>query len=524
MSEDAATRPVVIFLSYRRGDTQWAARGIYDRLIIRYGPENVFRDLDGIPPGAKFRDFVERKISESDVFILLIGNAWASYQDNTGRRRLELPRDPVRVELETALRLRIPIIPVRVEGAPMPTESDLVPSIVELLEFNAAEISDSRWDFDVERLLRAINEAAERSPRLPEGKSAVEKMSPVVSPRPAEERQSQNRDAPPAAPDAAGRGVPVSENPENVSGMDALAPRTSGDHASPSRDMAGGTAARAPTTRARRDAERRARRDAEERARRKKQARRDAEEQARRDAEEQARRDAEEQARRDAEEQARRDAEEQSRRDTDHAGRSPEAGEGAPTAATSDPSAPDKQARNRFRDAALIHLRRPVIGLPVAVVIGGVVLLAAYLLLARPAEPTVMAHLPRDLRATCTANADTSATCHLPNGTVVFYSLFDTTAEADADVVDENAMIPSGDPCPPYSPSAETPIVCRYSVGAETGVVMFSYTAKPPHYFYLCRWIADAEPLLRGEMSTMNADPQDWTNLQADWTRLAGMG
>jgi WD40 repeat protein len=161
MSEDAAHRPVVVFLSYRRGDTQWAARGIYNRLVDRYGRENVFRDLDAIPPGARFRDYVEKKISESDVFILLIGKAWASYADETGRRRLEQPRDPVRLEVETALRLGLPIIPVRVEGALMPTEGDLVPSIVDLLEFNATEVTDSRWEYDVDRLLWAINETVE---------------------------------------------------------------------------------------------------------------------------------------------------------------------------------------------------------------------------------------------------------------------------------------------------------------------------------------------------------------------------
>jgi hypothetical protein len=87
-------RPVVIFLSYRRGDTQWAARGIYDRLVDRYGRRNAFRDLDAIPPGARFRDLRRKKISESDVLILLIGQAWASYADEMGRRRPEQPRDP----------------------------------------------------------------------------------------------------------------------------------------------------------------------------------------------------------------------------------------------------------------------------------------------------------------------------------------------------------------------------------------------------------------------------------------------
>ena len=161
MSEDGPQRSAVIFLSYRRGDTQWAARGIYDRLVDRYGRENVFRDLDAIPPGARFRDYVEKKISESDVLILLIGNAWASYADETGRRRLEQPRDPVRLEVETALRLGLPIIPVRVEGALMPREGDLVPSIIDLLEFNAAEVTDSRWEYDIDRLLWAINETVE---------------------------------------------------------------------------------------------------------------------------------------------------------------------------------------------------------------------------------------------------------------------------------------------------------------------------------------------------------------------------
>src|SRR3954447_466951 len=202
MSEDAAQRPVVIFLSYRRGDTQWAARGIYDRLVNRYGRRNVFRDLDAIPPGARFRDYVEKKISESDVLILLIGKAWASYEDEMGRRRLEQPRDPVRVEVETALRLGVPIIPVRVEGAPMPTERDLVPSIFDLLEFNAAEVSDSRWEYDLDRLLWAINEMVDgrSGPSAPQ--SAGDSNPPVASPRTQEDRKPQNQAAPVTQPHA----------------------------------------------------------------------------------------------------------------------------------------------------------------------------------------------------------------------------------------------------------------------------------------------------------------------------------
>jgi hypothetical protein len=432
MSEDAAQRPVVIFLSYRRGDTQWAARGIYDRLVDRYGRKNVFRDLDAIPPGARFRDYVEKKISESDVLILLIGKAWASYADEMGRRRLEQPRDPVRLEVEAALRLGLPIIPVRVEGAPMPTEGDLVPSIVDLLEFNAAEVSDSRWEYDVDRLLWAINETVE------------------------------------------GRLRPS-------------APKSAGD------------------------------REAEE------QARREAEEQARRDADERARRDADERARREAEEQARRDGEEQARRNKDEAERQvhPRPVGKRPTLVTElSPLEAAEQIRTRSWGTARNLLRQRAVIIATTVGIGGVAVLVAHFMLARPVA-TIMGHLPNDLRASCAATTDKAAICHLKDGTVVFFRLFDTATEAKTAVMNGQEIAPASQPCPPSAPSVNTSVVCRYTVGPEKGLAMFGYTAKDVHRYYVSRWVPDAEPLLRGEMSTENANPLDWTTLETNWTRLA---
>ena len=451
MSEDVAQRPAVIFLSYRRGDTQWAARGIYDRLVDRYGRKNVFRDLDAIPPGARFRDYVERKISESDILILLIGKAWASYADETGRRRLEHPRDPVRLELEIALRLGLPIIPVRVEGAPMPTEGDLVPSIVDLLEFNAAEVTDSRWEYDVDRLLWAINETVEGRLR-------------------------------PSAPNSVG-----DRDTEAQTRRDAEA-------------------------QARREAEGKARQEAEERARQ------EAEERARRDAEEKGRREADGQARRDAEAQAGREAKEpEHRAGTDQQGRE----ERAVQAASSPPEVVERVQPRSSRTARILSRRWANI-LAATLAIGGVVVLISYLRSARPVEATIMNHLPGDLRASCMSTRDQSATCRLADRTVVFYSLFDTVDEARADVVEGDEIAPYGDPCPPSAPPAGIPVVCRYSVGAEKGVVRFSYTSKGGQSFYLSRWSPDGEPL-RGEMSTPHANPRDWATLRENWILLAGM-
>lgn len=90
--------------------------------------------------------------------IVLIGNAWSSAKDPRGQRRLDLPKDWVPQEIEAAIRRDIPIIPVRVQGAPMPSEDELPPSITELTGFQSAEVTDSRWDYDLGLLIQAIDD------------------------------------------------------------------------------------------------------------------------------------------------------------------------------------------------------------------------------------------------------------------------------------------------------------------------------------------------------------------------------
>ena len=146
-----------IFLCYRRKDTQGFARGIYDRLAGKYGHEQVYRDIDSTPAGVRFSTWIESRVGQCNVMLVLIGDAWFSVQDRTGQRSLDSPKDWVRQEIETALKRDVPIIPVRVQGAPMPSEDELPPSIADLTGFQSAEITDSRWDFDIGLLIQAID-------------------------------------------------------------------------------------------------------------------------------------------------------------------------------------------------------------------------------------------------------------------------------------------------------------------------------------------------------------------------------
>ena len=181
---------------------------------------------------------------------------------------------------------------------------------------------------------------------------------------------------------------------------------------------------------------------------------------------------------------------------------------------------PSNCLRSLRQRAARLLSRRWVVVLAVIVGIGGAALLFTYVSRTPPAGTTIMGQLPADPSASCSAT-DTSATCSLTDGTVVFYRLFDTAAEAHADVVKGNEPTPNG--CPPSAPAAGTSVVCRYAVGAETGMAAFSHIVKDPQRIYEVRWSPDAHPRLRGVMSTSNTTAQDWESLQSNWTRLAGM-
>jgi hypothetical protein len=145
-----------LFISYRREDTSGYAGRIYDALVARLGAGNVFMDIDTIPPGADFPDAISTAMSKSTVVLALIGPRWAVCRNANGQARLEDPQDFVRLELESALRLNTPVIPLLIQGAKMPRADELPKSLSSLTRKHAFELSDSRWRDDVQNLIAEI--------------------------------------------------------------------------------------------------------------------------------------------------------------------------------------------------------------------------------------------------------------------------------------------------------------------------------------------------------------------------------
>lgn len=147
-----------IFINYRRSDTSGWARQLHDNLSTRFGAERVFRDV-GIEPGVDYIDHIERVMDACEVCIVVIGPRWANAASADGRRRLEQPDDLVRLEIQRALsRPDVHVIPALVEGAKMPAEHELPIALQPLTRRNACELSDARWDYDVELLDRRLRQ------------------------------------------------------------------------------------------------------------------------------------------------------------------------------------------------------------------------------------------------------------------------------------------------------------------------------------------------------------------------------
>lgn len=171
-----------ITISYRRDDSLDITGRIFDRLANHFGRQSVFRDIDSIPPGANFRQHIDRVLEQSDIVLAIVGPRWIGPRE--GQSRLANAADPVRLEIETALRKDKPLVPVLVSRALMPDPDQLPESISEFAYHNAVQV-DGGQDFDmhIARLIRAMERILGGNGADVE-KAVIGNAAPVISASP----------------------------------------------------------------------------------------------------------------------------------------------------------------------------------------------------------------------------------------------------------------------------------------------------------------------------------------------------
>ena len=154
VSQPSAVSPRV-FLSYRRKDTAFQADMLYRFLGSAFGPERVFKDVDSIEPGDDFALAIEQAVASCTVLLAVIGDRWLASVDGAGRRRLDDPGDFVRLEIESALRAGVRVVPVLL-GTELPAPEQLPPSLAELASRQAVELAPQGFMDGAQRLVERL--------------------------------------------------------------------------------------------------------------------------------------------------------------------------------------------------------------------------------------------------------------------------------------------------------------------------------------------------------------------------------
>ena len=157
-----------IFVSYRRTDAPAHAGRIYDRLVARFGKDNVYKDLDSTAPGADFAEIIDETIAGCDAVVVVIGRDWLSATGRWRRgRQLDDPQDWVRREIAAALERNIRVVPILVGGARMPSPDELPEDVEMLARRHAVQLSETAWTPQLDQLIDSL--AATPTPTAPTG-------------------------------------------------------------------------------------------------------------------------------------------------------------------------------------------------------------------------------------------------------------------------------------------------------------------------------------------------------------------
>jgi hypothetical protein len=183
-----------IFICYRREDSADVTGRIYDRLVDHFGQERVFMDVEAIRLGYDFRSEIDQTIKICSMVIVVIGDEWLA--EVGGKRRIDDENDRVRLEIESALRREIPIIPVLTRGASHPTEAMLPASLEALAYRHGISIRHEHFRGDMDSLISQMDKLLTRHENAPP--NPAEAKEPTTPVKPTQTTESR-RAIPPVA-------------------------------------------------------------------------------------------------------------------------------------------------------------------------------------------------------------------------------------------------------------------------------------------------------------------------------------
>jgi hypothetical protein len=157
-----AKRSPKIFISYREEDTFVSASRLQEALAERYGTRHVFWDHQSIEAGTPFDTEIVAEVNASTTLIAVIGKRWLEILKHRESEEV----DYLRLEIATALKGNIRVIPVLVEGATLPNKRDLPDDLKDLVKHDYIQLNHIIWREDVKRLIKVLDSDFNKIPFL----------------------------------------------------------------------------------------------------------------------------------------------------------------------------------------------------------------------------------------------------------------------------------------------------------------------------------------------------------------------
>jgi TIR domain len=131
-----------VFISFRPEDQAWATR-IRASLGSRAAPVDRGR-------GVNFATALKAGDPKLEAVVLIIGESWLAAVDD--------PSNPVRIEIEAALKRKMRVIPVLVDGASMPAAGALPKSLKILADLRAIVLDSGHFGSEMSRLQETLSD------------------------------------------------------------------------------------------------------------------------------------------------------------------------------------------------------------------------------------------------------------------------------------------------------------------------------------------------------------------------------
>ena len=141
-----------IFICYRADDDRFAALLVEDRLRAVFGHDNVFIDRAGVPAAVR-----DEAIAGCAVVLPLIGKHWVRLRGASGGRRIDDPADFVVAGLAAALAAGTRVLPVLLNGAPMPGGAELPPALRALTTCHPVRLRSRTSNADLAYLAEKVS-------------------------------------------------------------------------------------------------------------------------------------------------------------------------------------------------------------------------------------------------------------------------------------------------------------------------------------------------------------------------------